>query len=127
MTIEMREDNRLHTPRPLLKASAIAVTTGREHRVSVLQPTVIHRGEPRRREHLMALSQEALVQGMHGFSASGFEAEFKYDCSSLMVTGCNGDSSLVDDRLIRVVGMVERAWKHDSDRPGATLSSSAWV
>jgi hypothetical protein len=25
----------------------------------------------------MALPQEALVQGMHGFSASGLEAEFK--------------------------------------------------
>jgi hypothetical protein len=52
---------------------------------------------------------------MHRLSASGFEAEFKV---RLQLADSHrvqrGLELLMDDDLIRVVGMVEGAWKHDS-------------
>src|SRR5262249_17805566 len=66
----------------------------------------------------MALPQEALVQAMHGFSASGLQAEFKIRLQLANRGGGQGGLELfMDDGLIRVVGMVERARKHNSDRP----------
>ena len=117
-------------PRPLLNASAIVGDEGpSKTALSVLQPPLIHCGEPGCPEHFRALLQEALRHRMQGFSAPRLEAVLEMP---LQLANCRGVERrlelLMDDRLIGVVGMIERPRKHDpTSRLGVIRSSAAWV